>query len=553
MGDETVVFGSGRQVLRMVCAATVLLMAPLASGEPGVTFYVDSKTGDDANDGLSPETAWRTLVKASGREYRAGDRILLRRGCVFNGEFLMNAVGTAKEPVIVDAYDGGDGATELPVIDAKGCLAGVRLVGCEHVEVSNLEITSDAGEPEEKEARTQRYGVLVSAREGGKRSHVYLKSLYIHDIFATAQAEAGGKNKTSNKGMGIRFFSGGDEESFLSDILVEDCRIERTGFTGIGVHCGNREAEFFNNDIRILNNVLRNIGGPGIQPGWGRNILVRGNVVDGSGSYVDERMHGRGSGIWPFACHDVLIERNKFMHARGKADSCGAHIDYNCKNVVVQYNLSLDNEGGFVEILGNDVNCAYRYNISINDGGRIKGKNGAHQEGKTFWLSGFIGKKPKTGPFNSYIYNNTIYLKPEIVSCFSVSPTTDSALVANNIFYLPGGVASVGGDQDNRRVPKGAKARNVIFANNICAAELPPSIFTEIRDTSSADPMFKNAGGVEPSDYAPTNVEAVKDKGVRIERLAGDEIGLAIGLDVESDYFGNKISGPPDIGAIELP
>jgi nitrous oxidase accessory protein NosD len=109
-------------------------------------------------------------------------------------------------------------------------------------------------------------------------------------------------------------------------------------------------------------------------PTRSRNILVRGNTVDHSGSSADPRMHQRGSGIWTWTARDVLIEKNKFMHARGKADSHGAHIDFNCNNVVIQYNMSIDNEGGFVEILGNNHNCAYRYNISINDGSRVRGE-----------------------------------------------------------------------------------------------------------------------------------------------------------------------------------
>ena len=34
--------------------------------------------------------------------------------------------------------------------------------------------------------------------------------------------------------------------------------------------------------------------------------------------------------------------------------------------------------------------------------------------------------------------------------------------------------------------------------------------------------------------------------------LAGDQIGLAVGLDVEADFFGNPIRGAADIGAVEF-
>eukprot|EP01031_Cornospumella_fuschlensis_P016501 gene16501-20170_t len=171
---------------------------------------------------------------------------------------------------------------------------------------------------------------------------------------------------------------------------------------------------------------------------------VRGGVftalhVDGSGSTKDTRNWGRGSGLWTWGTSDVVIEKSQFLNANGPGDSAGVHIDYNCRNVIVQYNLSANNAGGFCEILGNNFNCAYRYNVSVNDGHRIKGKDGAFQDGKTFWLSGYTGgKSPRRGPTNTYFYNNTIYVGDEIVAKVAVAPTAEGVLIANNIFHFSG-------------------------------------------------------------------------------------------------------------------
>ena len=111
---------------------------------------------------------------------------------------------------------------------------------------------------------------------------------------------------------------------------------------------------------------------------------IHHNKIDHSGSTADSRNWGRGSGLWTWSCSNIVIEHNRFENANGPGDSAGVHIDYNCNDVVIQYNLSANNAGGFCEILGNNYNCAYRYNISINDGYRVKGVNGAFQEGKIF-------------------------------------------------------------------------------------------------------------------------------------------------------------------------
>jgi hypothetical protein len=379
----------------------------------------------------------------------------------------------------------------------------------------------------------------------GATSHVTLEDLTIYKIYPEMGAEHEGHNSTTFMGTAISIEGRKDEVS--SNFIVRNCRIALTGFKAINLN--------WVNDVEVLDNHMKDIGGPAIQPGNVKDLVVRGNVVDGSGSSVDERMHMRGSGIWPWSCERVLIERNKFMHARGGGDSCGIHIDFNCRDVVVQYNLSHDNEGGFVEILGNNHNCAYRYNISINDGFREKGRTGAFQEGKILWMSGFVGsKKEKQGPYNSYIYNNTIYVKPGSRSRFSISPTTDGLLVANNIFHIMGMTEDVLGDQDSKLIKRGANAKRLWVQNNLYYhdAVLPVSLPIKDSNPVMGDARFKKPGGAMAENYIPRNVALIKDKGIEIPLLEGDDVGLRIGFKVEEDFFGNPIIGRPDLGAVEL-
>jgi hypothetical protein len=528
--------------------AAAVFSGAVASG--ATAYYVDAVSGNDGNGGHSPAEAWKSLEKASGATLAGGDRLLLKRGAVFPGHLVIKARGFEGRPVVVDSY--GEGTP--PKIDAAGYLAGVHVLASSFLEINNLEITSDAGELKEPSAKKKRYGVYVTAFVDGTFRNVTLRDLHIHDIFASDQVELGGKNQTSNPGIGIEISP--QSTAVFRDMLIEHCRIERTGFTGISLHGHKKSGEGFAlRDVRVINNTLKDIGGPGMQPGTMHGLVVRGNTVDNSGSGADKRMHARGSGIWPWSCDDVLIENNRFMHARGKADSCGMHIDYNCKNVVAQYNLSLDNEGGFVEILGNNFNCAYRYNISINDGFRVKGMGGAHQEGKTLWLTGYVGKAEKTGPVNSYIYNNTIYVRADVRSCFSIGRTTDGILIANNIFHVLGRTENVYGDQDDRKEPAGAKIRNVVFKNNLyCRANMLPDSLP-IRDTGVivGDAKFAQPGGFDPADYIPAAKALVQNRGIFIEKLPGDAIGLKIGLAVAADFFGKPIIGLPDLGAVEVP
>lgn len=512
------------------------------------TFYINSETGNDLNDGKSPASAWRSLEKASARRYVAGEKLLLSEGCTFHETLILDASGSEKSPVIVSSYPSTNGKNTRPIIDAKGWTAAIQIENGKNLEISNLELTSDSGTPKEATAKTKRYGVSVVANLPGSYSNIVLKNLYIHHIFATENVPDEGQNPTSNKGMGI-FVAMEQADAKIDNIKIENCQIEMTGHTGIRIFgFGDQIHSSYLYNVSILNNQLRNIGGPGMVPGRCENLLVRGNITDHTGSSADPRMHARGSGIWPWTCNQVLIEKNKFMHARGKNDSCGAHIDFNCNDVVVQYNLSMDNEGGFVEILGNDHNCAYRYNISINDGFREKGVNGADKDGHILWTSGYTGNKQKrTGPFNSYIYNNTIFVKEGSRSTFSFAPTSNGIFIANNIFYIQGTTVNVS-------EPTSQPIQNVVFTNNLYLSNsiLPEDLSIQDNKPIVGSPGFKNAGGVNAEDYIPGNTSLIKNKGIKTALLPGDTKGLWTGLDVKKDYFGNPIIDLPDLGAIEL-
>ena len=240
------------------------------------------------------------------------------------------------------------------------------------------------------------------------------------------------------------------------------------------------------------------------------------------------------------------------MNAWGKMDSYGTHIDYNCKNVVVQYNLSINYSGGFVEILGNNYNCCYRYNISINDGYREKGINGVVHEGKILWTSGFVGQAPRIGPYNSCVYNNTIFVKEDYKTRFSFAPTTSGLLIANNILYIHGEFVDV---KDNEvKNPDGTEIQNVVFKNNLFQRTgiIPASVGISDSEPLFGDPRFKNPGGLIAEDYIPGNAGLIKDMGIQIEPLPGDMLGIYISLEAEFDFLGNQLDGIPDLGAIQI-
>ena len=67
----------------------------------GAKYYV-SNSGDDANDGLTPSSAWKTLKRVSDAQLKAGDGVLFCRGDIFRGSV------KAKAGVGYGAYGEGE-------------------------------------------------------------------------------------------------------------------------------------------------------------------------------------------------------------------------------------------------------------------------------------------------------------------------------------------------------------------------------------------------------------------------------------------------------------
>ena len=526
-----------------------------------VTYYFDSVNGSDLNQGISSEKPFRTLNKINEIDFNSGDSILLSNGSYFNGNIKL----IDKNDIHISNYNNQE--KTYPIINSKGHIAGVYIENSSNISVTNIQVTANGGGVIEEyenlstnkitDKAIMRAGILVNVSKKKIFKNILIDNVIVSNVFfedlgfKRDPSEVRTSMGTQAYGFGIRFFNSSQSGS-IEGIIVSNCFIENVGHTGIKMtsSIGKR----FKN-IEVSNNRLLRTGGPSIQFSRVEDLHVYGNEVKFSGSPDDTRKWGRGSGLWTWGSSNVLIEKNSFMYANGPADSAGVHIDFNCDNVIIQHNLSVGNAGGFIEILGNNYNCSYRYNISVNDGHRIKGQNNAFQEGKTFWLSGFIGRgRERNGPFNSYIYNNTIYVKEDIISKIAVDKASNGVLVANNIFHIEGDSEFVLGDQYRPDKGGGNKIKNVFFENNLFLKDSywPKDVLIQPLNSLFGNANFKNGGGEKISNYIPLNNKLIKDKGVVINNIYNDSIGLKGGLNVEFDILGNKIIDLPDLGAIEL-
>ena len=520
-------------------------------------YYINTVIGNDANKSTTNTQPYKTIEPINSLKLLPGDSVLFASGQQFYGMLsLINVKGLAKQPIVISSYQYNNNLAK-PVLDAGKKLNAILIQNCSFVTVKGIEITAltPYQNTDASKKSLLRCGILVEVTKGEEFQNIILSSLTVHDVYYNAPgfvrqaSEVQTANGTQNYGWGIRFINN-TKSGILANIQVLQSEIFNVSHTGLKFTATPGGIK----QIIVAYCNIHETGGPGMQASGVTDGHIYRNKINHSGSTKDSRNWGRGSGFWTWSCSNILIEYNRFENANGPGDSAGIHIDYNCNNVVVQYNVSANNAGGFCEILGNNYNCAYRYNISVNDGYRVKGINGAFQEGKIFWLSGYQGdKQPKSGPFNSYFYNNSIYVAANLIPKVAITTSANGVLVANNIFYFESDAQLVAGDQKKKEAEV-EDAKNIFFKNNLFlkASNWPKDVSIQDAAPVIGNPAFTNKGGLEIADYTPTNKKLIQNKGINIQPISNDKIGLMGGLQVDKDILGSTIEGLPDLGAIEI-
>jgi parallel beta-helix repeat protein len=117
-------------------------------GTTQVIHYVSSSDGNDSNDGLNTNSAWKTIDKANTITPAPGDKILFKRGDTFYGALIISNSGSSDNPITIGAY--GTGAK--PIITGLQTLSswvdnggGIYKVSFSK---SRLEVVSFNGSPQ---------------------------------------------------------------------------------------------------------------------------------------------------------------------------------------------------------------------------------------------------------------------------------------------------------------------------------------------------------------------------------------------------------------------
>lgn len=89
-------------------------------------YYVDATSGNDANDGLTPETAWQTVGHVNAFALVPGDRVAFKRGEQWREALDITQAGEPGNPIIFQSYGS---AADKPALVMSTAVSGWTAAG----------------------------------------------------------------------------------------------------------------------------------------------------------------------------------------------------------------------------------------------------------------------------------------------------------------------------------------------------------------------------------------------------------------------------------------
>ena len=336
---------------------------PVKVHEKTATYYV-SNNGNDSNDGLSPETAWKTIARVNQDTYIPGDKILFERGGEWENTTLQpQGSGSAVAYITIGAY--GNETAHAPRISANGKVAdAIYLYNQQYWEICDLDISNNvegtkmvagdtnptgnvtARDNSEGEKLGDYRGIHIAGRDVPSLQGFNIHNVRVHDVSGIVTWI--GDTGVRDAGIGNNY--GFDGSKRTGGILIESLATTTntpTIFSNITI----ADSEFVNNSfggitIKQWNNGKGRDGSTGwanrnsaggapdyYDPNWKphTNILITGNYINqGASAYAC-------NGIYLCGVKDSVVEKNLLEHI----GTCGIELFF-ADNVAIQYNEVFD-------------------------------------------------------------------------------------------------------------------------------------------------------------------------------------------------------------------
>ena len=533
--------------LTLVLAVLLLLIAGdagFAMSTPATarTYYISSTSGNDANDGQSPEKAWQHLSKIylksiSKDAFHPGDRILLKRGDQWDGEIRLQGNGTAQKPITLGAY--GEGPKPLIHGDNPGAL-WEPVTGYEGIYTTDMGRGSILGSVF-LDGKTLKTIYPVGSLNHDENLQMFLARLQPGSLAGQFDGRVWVRtidNKPPNETIRI-FRAAGIFIADSSYVQVENLDIQRF-YTGIDVSDSQQ--------VLLQHNDIQDVLGIGIYLRSGdENCQVVSNTVFRGGNtalYVLKGANNTFRDNW--VSH---VEKNILgIHVNG--DGMGVGLQESQKSLV-EYNYFAHSGGmDFYYEQGSTVRYNYLYHVWSS--GAPHGVN-LEVYGNVYNLTSPAGKPGSTGvnavatgPGTIAVFNNTIY----DASAFSLMGSSNKGgtiVFSDNIAFssVPGNAMAIFGSNV-------ASHHNCFSTPGQAIFRYSNASFSSFKsyqkasgldqDSVFADPQFVSSTPITPLDFRLTPGSGCNSP--------ASSVPLSYPANGRTYDHDHAIAGPPTIGAL---
>lgn len=315
-----------------------ITQAPLRAGARD--FYISSSQGDDGNDGLTAESAYKTFDIVNGLTLIPGDRVLLKRGDVWDQELHLWGQGAPGDLIELGAY----GTGTRPMIK-RGDMVYERCVVIEspsHWAISDLD------------CRNGKVGVYLRYCQSVRNTDVTIDNCYFQDL---NQAEVWNPSDyeyelSFNAGVmaGGKIWKPNDYQPIIDGLTVTNCGMERCI---VGVLTNWYYPPSYRNRVRNLV----------IEDCWITGSYGLLNLFHVNGGHA-KRCHtcAGNSDFFPLGTTAAIIQSSQnftidsctFAGASrqgGGADACSFDFEGDTRNVTFSNNVGYGNDGQSLLIL----------------------------------------------------------------------------------------------------------------------------------------------------------------------------------------------------------
>ena len=275
-------------------------------------YYINSRTGNDDNKGISKDACWQSLKNLESHSFLPGDSVLFAKGSSYTGGFTFKSSGTKSKPIVFTSYSVG--------VDV--------ILKNERSALQNIFIKDGAGPAP---AFTNPDWNLLNGNifhiEG---SYIIIDGFYFHDN--TNPPGSDHTNKNVQK-MGVVYFALGTQHN-----IVRNC-------------------EFFHSPVAIkikgsYNLITHNYfhdATDTLAHSWGPIAIM---IVKPYNEISYNRVVNYGSYGGPYGSDGGVVELD------------GVDDDFDGREINIHHNISINNHG-FLELAGRNVDSiTVAYNLS---------------------------------------------------------------------------------------------------------------------------------------------------------------------------------------------